>query len=197
MLTISFYPAFIIYAKEENDPKGEKVLYLSDLLHDYGIDCQIDQYHSSSGMVTDWSHWVSQSIKHCIHLNGYILLVCSPAMLAALEDTVDNIRVNMAVSHIDRLTLRQLLNDHTAKFLPLCIDDTSTNYIPLNLKGKIVYHFPFNKLPENATPQQLLEHPDFTSLRTLVATLTGQQQIPPPIVAPHSKLCDYYYVQYT
>jgi len=108
-------------------------------------------------------------------------------MFAALEDTADNIRVNMAVSHIDRLTLRQLLHTHTEKFIPLCIDDTSTSYIPLNLKGKTVYRFPFNKLPENATPQQLLEHHDFTSLRRLVATLTGQQEIPPPDVGPISK----------
>jgi len=118
-------------------------------------------------------------------------------MFAALEDTGDNIRVNMAVSHIDMLTLRHLLQQNIKHFLPLCIDDTFTSYIPLNLQRKTLYYFPFNKLPEKAIDQQLLKHPDFTSLKSLVATLTGQKEIPPPIVAQFSKLCDYNIHMYT
>ena len=109
-------------------------------------------------------------------------------MFAVLEDTADNVRVNMAVSHIDRLTLRNHLQQYTEHFLPLCIDDTSTSYVPPNLKGRAVYHFPYNKLPQDATVQQILNHPDFASLRRLIATLTGQQETPAPNVGPTGKL---------
>ena len=162
------------------------MLHLSDILRTCGVDCNIDHYYRNSN-VTDWSHWVSQSIQYCISQNGHILFVCSPAMFAVLEDTADNVRVNMAVSHIDRLTLRNHLQQYTEHFLPLCIDNTSTSYVPPSLKGKTVYHFPYNKLPQNATVQQILNHPDFTSLRRLVATLTGQQETPAPNVGPTGK----------
>ena len=186
LIYASFYSAFIIYANEEIDPNGERVLYLSDILRHCGVDCNIDQYYRNSN-VTDWSHWVSQSIQYCIAQNGHILLVCSQAMFTMLEDTADNVPVNMAVGHIDRLTLRNLLLKYTEHFLPLCIDDT-TSYIPLSLKERTVYYFPFDKLLQNATVQQILDHPDFTSFRRLVATLTRQQEIPPPNVGPTSKL---------
>ena len=162
------------------------MLHLSDILRTCGVDCNIDQYYRNSN-VTDWSHWVSQSIQYCISQNGHILFVCSPAMFAVLEDTADNVRVNMAVSHIDRLTLRNHLQQHTEHFLPLCIDDTSTSYVPPSLNGKTVYHFPYNKLPQDAIVQQILNHPDFTSLRRLIATLTGQQETPAPNVGPTGK----------
>ena len=175
------YIAFIIYAKEENDPNGDRVLYLSDFLRHCGVDCNIDQYYRNN-VIADWSHWISQSIQYCIAQNGHIILVCSPTMYALLEDIADNVPVNMDVGHIDRLTLRNLLQQHTEHFLPLCINDTSTSYIPPNLRGKTVYHFPFDKLPHNGTAQQILDHPDFASLRMLIATLTGQQEIPVPSV---------------
>ena len=180
-LSIYVHIAFIIYAKEENDPNGEQVLYLSDFLRHCGVDCNIDQYYHNSNIM-DWSHWVSQSVQYCIAQNGHIILVCSSAMYSLLEDTIDNIHVNMAAGYIDRLTLRNLLQQHVKHFLPLCIDDTSTSYIPPNLRGKTVYHFPFDKLPQNGTAQQILDLPDFASVRRLIATLTGQQEIPVPNV---------------
>ena len=164
------------------------MLHLSDILRACGVDCNIDHYYRNSN-VTDWSHWVSQSIQYCIGQNGHILLVCSPAMFAVLEDTTDNVCVNMVVSHIDRLTLRNLLQQYTEHFLPLCIDVTSTSYVPPNLRGKTVYYFPYDKLPQDATVQQILDHPDFASLRRLIGTLTGQQETPAPNVGPTGKSC--------
>ena len=162
------------------------MLHLSNLLRACGVDCNIDHYYRNSN-VTDWSHWVSQSIQFCISQNGHILLVCSPAMFAVLEDTANNVHVSMAVSYIDQLALRNHLQQYTEHFLPLCIDDSSTSYVPPNLKGKTSYHFPYNKIPQGATVQQILNHPDFTSLRRLIGTLTGQQETPEPNVAPAGK----------
>ena len=175
------------------------MLYLSDFLRHCGVDCNIDQYYRNN-VIADWSHWVSQSIQYCIAQNGHIMLVCSAAMFALLEDTDDNVRVNMATGHIDRLTLRNLLQQHTKHFLPLCIDDTSTSYIPPSLRGKTVYHFPFNMLPQNSTAQQILDLPDFASVRMLIATLTEQQEIPVPNVTgsaskSYNVLCSVYRIK--
>ena len=113
--------------------------------------------------------------------------MCSPALFVTLENTADNARIDMAVSHIDRLTLRNFLQQHTEYFLPICINDTSTSYVPPNLRGNTIYHFPYDKLPQNATVQQVLDHPEFMLLRQLVATLTGQQELPTPNVGPIGK----------
>ena len=179
--------AFIVYAKEENDPSGDQVLCLSNLLIRCGIDCDIDLYHTNDNIL-DWSSWVENNLKHYIASQcSFIIMVCSPTMFSTLEERNDSARIEMAAAYIDRLTLRHYLQQNAQKFLPLCIDDPSANCIPSNLSGKTCYHFPYSKLlseiPES-TAHKVLDHPDFTSLRSLVATLTGQREIPTPIPGP-------------
>ena len=176
-----------MYAKEDHDPNGDQVLMLSDVLRHAGVDCDIDLYHINEN-IQDWSHWTSLSIHYCVAKKDYILLVCSPRMIALLEETGGNPRINMCAGYIDRLTLRNLIQQHTNSFVPL-IDPSVSNVVPPVLSGKTTYHLSFSRMPQNISIDRLLDHPDFTSLRSLVATLSGQQENPPPDVGLPGKNC--------
>jgi len=173
-----------VYTKEENDPLGDQVLCLSNLLNGCGIECDIDLYHNND-VVNDWSYWVGKRVEyHITSQYGYVILVCSPTMISILEETSENARVEMVAANIDRLTLRHYLQSGAKKFLPLFINDSSAN-VPPNLSGKTSYHFPYDKLsqlPRDIIAHQVIEHPEFASLRNLVATLTGQPEFPAPQV---------------
>lgn len=176
--------AFIVYAKEQNDPHGVRVLCLSNLLNNCGIECDIDLYHSNENIV-DWSFWVGKNLEyHIASQHSYIIMVCSPTIISTLEERNDNARIEMVAAYIDRLTLRYHLEEGAQKIFPVFINDPSANCVPPSLSGKTCYHFPYDKLlyelPECATAEQVLGHPDFASLRSLVASLTGQQEIPAP-----------------
>ena len=182
--TCTIPSVFIMYAKEQDDPQGEQVLCLSNLLKKCGIDCDIDLYHANEDIM-DWSYWVWQSLQfHIASGRGYVILVCSPTMIATLEERNDNVRVEMVASHIDSMTLRDCLEKGALKILPLFINDPSASHVPANLSGKTRYHFPYNELlyriPADATAHQVLGYPSFASMRSLVATLTGQPENPRP-----------------
>ena len=180
--------AFIVYAKEENDPYGDQVLCLSELLHNCGIDCEIDLYHIDENNldmnIIDWPYWVENNLKnYTASLHWHVILVCSPTMISMLDEEVDA-HVEMVAAHIDSQILRQHLQQCTQKFLPLYINDPSTDYPP-SLSENAWYYFPYDKLyemPEDITAHEVLDHPDFASLKRLVSTLTGhmQQEIPSP-----------------
>jgi len=170
-----------VYTKEDNDPEGLKVLNLSDLLNTCGIECTIDHYHANDN-VSNWSFWVENQIKYCVaSKNGYILLVCSEAMYRLLEETSDNSCIQMKHAHIDRLTLKTILGKNTLKFLPIVIDEYEKKFVPLCLQGKTTFLFP-QELKNNveSVHQSMLDLPGFSSLRCLVATVSGQQEIPRP-----------------
>ena len=173
-----------MYSKEENDPHGDQVLCLSNLLCNCGINCDIDLYHTNDISITDWAFWVGKSLEyHIASQYSYVILVCSPVMISTLEQRNDNARLEMVAGNIDRLTLRHYLQDGAHKVLPLFINNPSDEYVPPYLSGRTRYYFPYDKLdemPENVSTQEVLNHPAFTSLRSLVATLTGQQENPPP-----------------
>ena len=175
--------AFIMYSKEENDPHGDQVLCLSNLLNNYGINCDIDLYHLTDA-INDWSFWVGKNLEYCnASEHSHVILVCSPTMIATLEERSDNACVQMVGGYIDRLTLRHYLQQGAHRVLPLFINKSSADYVPPSLSGKTWYQFPYNilaEMPENVSPLQVLEHPSFTSLRSLVATLTGQPEHVPP-----------------
>ena len=104
-------------------------------------------------------------------------------MISTLEERNDNARLQMVAGYIDRLTLRHYLEQGAQRVLPLFINNPAAEYVPPSLSGKTRYHFPYDKLNEMAedvSPHEVLNDPDFASLRSLVATLTGQQEFPPP-----------------
>ena len=177
------FSAFILYTKEENDPHGEQVLCLANVLCNCGINCDIDLYHTNDN-IPDWSFWVRKSLEyHIASQYSYIILVCSFIMISTLEQRNDNARLQMVAGYIDSFTLRHFLQEDAHKVLPLFINNPSEEYVPPNLSGRTCYNFPYDKLDEmaeNVSTQEVLNHPDFASLRSLVATLTGQREIPPP-----------------
>ena len=189
-----FYLAFIVYFINENDVDRNKILTLSDLLCCCGVDCIIDQYHSNDNILS-WPQWMSDQIERCISEEGYILLECSQIMFSVLKNS-DNSPIRMTYGYIDCQTFKYFLRNKAKNILPICIDNVSSDFIPYNLSERIPYYFPFSKLPQkfisesnkdlpNYTQEeikQLLAHPDFASLKSLVATLTGQQEICQPNV---------------
>lgn len=170
-----------MYAKEESDPSGLTVSCLSDLLNACGINCDIDLYHVDDN-VMDWSVWMDECLKcHVTNEHCFVIMVCSSTMISALEEKNDDACVKMVEGFIHCQTLRYYLKEYAQKFLPLCINDPSPNCVPPSL-GKTCYYFPYDKLlheiPEDATTDQLLNHPDFASLRNLVDKLNRQQNVP-------------------
>ena len=176
--------AFIVYAKEENDPNGYQVWYLSSLLNKSGILCEVDLCHIDENTIPDWGYWVEQYLHY--HVSSYhscVIWVCSPTMTAALDERNDNAYVEMVAAYIYCKTLRQYLEKCAHKFLPLCINDPSAGNVPPILAGKTCYHFPYDKLlkmPQDFSVPQILGHSDFDSLKSLVDMLTEQQETPPP-----------------
>jgi len=172
-----------MYAKEQDDPHGDKVLSLSDLLIKCGIDCTIDHYHANEN-IPNWSFWVQSQIEFFLAAkDGYILLICSEKMFELLNYTTDNIRIKMVHAHIDQLTLKIFLEGYTVKFLPVVIDEYQKNVIPLCLQGTTTFVFPYTHLINDTNDtdhQSILELPEFLSVRNLVATLSKQQEIPRP-----------------
>ena len=177
-----FSSVFIMYTKEPDDPQGDKVLSLSDQLISYGIDCTIDHYYANDN-IPDWSFWVTKHIEYCVaSVHGYVLLVCSEEMFSILEETsgIVNIRIPMVYAHIDRLTLKNILGRNTPKFLPILIDDDKKTCVPPCLQGKSIFRFPYKRLINVINSQSVLDRPEFSSLRSLVATISGQRENPQP-----------------
>ena len=175
----TIFSAFIVYAKEENDPY--EVQCLTDLLTNCGIVCDVDLYHVNENI--DWLDWVEKSLSyHVGYLHCYVILVCSPTMRSVLDERNPHDYILMTATYITGQVLRQCLQQYPQSFLPIIINDVSTDYVPPILSRQTCYHFPYNKLyemPEDVTPRGVIHHPDFTSVRRLVTELTGLQEFPP------------------
>ena len=173
-----------MYAKEEDDPLGDKILSLSNFLIYLGIDCTIDHYHANDN-IPNWPTWVTNQIEeHIVSVNGNVLFVCSETMKRLLDNIPDtkNSQIGMAYGHIDRLTLENFLHgDYTSKFLPMLIDhDEDISLVPHCLQKGNIYRFNYKALNNDIDHQTILEHSDFSSLRSLIATISGQQENPQP-----------------
>ena len=173
--------AFIVYAKEESDPDGEQVFCLGNLLYNCKINCDIDLYHIDDNDInTKWPYWVEDNLrKYISFLDCCIIFVCSPKMIFLLDESNANAHVEMVAAHIPSHTLRLYLQHYPEKFLPLSINDPSTDYVPASLSKQTCFYFPYDKLCEmshKASTQEVMLHPDFTSLKSLVDMLTGQQE---------------------
>ena len=183
-----------MYANKQSDLDRQDILLLSDLLCHNGVDCTIDQYHSSS-IVIDWDKWVSHQIDFCISQNGYVLLECSESMYSSLEVVDCNRKIQMAAAHVYSLTLLEYIRKSTDRFIPFYIDDTLSELTPKLLSSKSIYRFPFSQLTQDLLGREQMSvldyetfcSPAFDSLRSLVATLTGQAETPKPKVGKPRK----------
>ena len=95
------FSAFIVYTKDEIDPHGDHVWYLSNLLYSCGIVCDTDLYHVDENII-DRSLWVDNNLKsHLDSPNCYIILMCSPTMMSLLMDDSTTVHIKMVASYID------------------------------------------------------------------------------------------------
>ena len=100
-------------------------------------------------------------------------------MISLLDERNTDAHVVMVAAHIHSWILRHYLQQYADKFLPLLINDPSTDYIPPRLAEQKCYYFPYyklNELSENISIYDVVHHPDFASLKSLVDMLTGQQE---------------------
>ena len=193
-VVLHFLSAFIVYANKKSDLDRQDILLLSNLLCRNGVDCTVDHYHSSSTVV-DWDKWVTHQMDFCISQNGYVLLECSESMYSSLEVADQNPRIQMAAAHVYSLTLLQYIRKSTDRFIPFYIDDPLSELTPKLLLSKSIYHFPFSQLTQDLLGREqmsLLDYetffsPEFDSLRSLVAILTGQAETPKPKVGKPCK----------
>ena len=163
-----------MYAKEDNDPEGEQVLELNNLLRKNGICSDIDLLYKNDSTISDWPSWIKTKIINCLeNVEGYIIVVYSPKLFCSL---IANTYIEMVAGHIDSYTLKFYLKNHVEKFLPVVLNSTSNDCVLLTLIRKTIYFFPYQKLSENATEEDILSDPDFRSFKNLLRTLTGQPE---------------------
>ena len=108
--------------------------------------------------------------------------VCQKSFPYWMKGEFSDAYVEMVAAHFHGDILRHYLQHCTIKFLPLLIDDPSTNYVPPSLTGKKCYHFPYyklNEMPENISTPDVIHDPHFASLKSLHdMMLTGGQGTP-------------------
>ena len=113
--------------------------------------------------------------------------------LKELMDGQSHNRVEMTRStgpYILSSTLKSLL-ETKPKTLPVILEEDSREYIPSFLQSMTIYNISFNSLPDaQYTDEQdakdvLDNNPQYKDLRSLVAKLSGQQEVEKPKVAPH------------
>ena len=156
---------------------------LCDLLHNCGIYCYTDLCHiNENNTDINWPHWVYENLKSYIaYPYCHVILVCSPIMNSLLDERNTDY-IEMVTAHFHSHILGHYLQRYAEKFLPLLINDPSTDYVPASLKGQECYYFPYyklNEMPENISTHDVIHHPNFSSLKSLVdMLLTGQQETP-------------------
>ena len=166
-----------MYAKEDSDPEGEQVLELNNFLRKNGINSDIDLYYKNDSTIGDWTSWIKRKITKCLdNVEDHIIVVCSPKLFCSLERTTANTYIQMVAGHIDSYSLKCYMENHVEKFLPVVLNSTSNDCVPLTLTRKTIYFFPYQKLSENATEEDILSDPDFRSFKNLLRTLTGQPE---------------------
>ena len=172
-----------MYAKEDNDPDGEQVLELNNLLRRNGIDSDIDLFYKDDSTISDWTSWIKTKINNCLeNVKSHIIVVCSPKLFCSLERTTANTHIQMVAGCIDTYTFKCYLENHVEKFLPVVLNSTSKDCVPLILTRKTIYFFPYHKLSGNATEEDILSDPDFLSFKNLLRTLTGQPEHHSPVL---------------
>ena len=166
-----------MYAKEDDDPEGEQVWELNNLLQKYGIDSDIDLIYKNDSTISDWQSYIKTKITHCLkNVKSHIIVVCSPKLFCSLEQTTANTYIQMVAGHIDTYTLKCFMESNVEKFLPVVLNSTSNDHVPLILTRKTIYFLSYEKFSEDTTKEAIVSDPDFLSFKNLLGTLTGQHE---------------------
>ena len=179
---------FVLYAIEANsvDYTSRQVHDFTDFILRCGLNADVDLYHSSNNIV-NWPVWTLKQLKVCTDNNGYIILLWSEAMETILihRDANDNSVVEMAYAHVDRLSLLSLIQEKIKHFVVVCLDsnkskDQIRTTLPSNLSQGTVHDISIKNVPDNMPVKEVLEQEQFSNLRTLISTLSRQQQFEKP-----------------
>ena len=160
---------------------------LSDFLTYCGVDCDIDQYHTTEN-VLDWGLWNEEQIRKCAHMNGYVLLVCSLRLYQQLCDARNSSRIEMRAGHLTNLTLNSLIKDSiiTQRVIPVFLEQQRMECVPTCVAERTCYALNWSRVMNcdpNAEASVILNTPGLESLRSLVCRLRDEPENVKPEVA--------------
>ena len=211
--------AFIVYS-EDDDPNNH-ILEFSNMLNEFGYDCEVDQYHGSDADVYCWGQWHEEMIRKTSQQeNGSILYMCSPTLFKACNARSSS-QITMKYGHINNQSLNSLIVDPliSSHVIPVFLEQFDKRCIPtfllrthayvLNFSSKVLKVFTpdvmisVRKRDDNAslTVETLLNTPGLESFRSFLYRLRGDRETIKPsesvdIATLPCKQCDWLYFVY-
>lgn len=176
-------PSVIIYSQDDDPDDG--IQMLAELLRKGGVDCDIDQYHSTDRII-NWDQWWEVKVREIANKNGFILLVCSPALIRCLSD---NKRIQMKEGSISCTLLSSLFADRrtNALIIPVFVEHCILDCVPLSLSQRRYYALMLQSLVdydlERVELEDMMNIPEFECVISLIYKLTGQPEVEKPPVA--------------
>ncbi|MCB1160195.1 MAG: TIR domain-containing protein, partial [Leptospiraceae bacterium] len=136
--------AFISYTWDSEEHK-ERIRNFSDLLREYGIDCNIDQYEISPP--EGWTHWAINQVEE----SDYVLVVYTENYKNLADKKISSIANRDFIWQADLVTniLYQLGNrNEGGKFIPIVYMEKDKECIPVQLKQYTSYNMNEKENPE-------------------------------------------------
>jgi hypothetical protein len=155
---------FISYAWED-EQHTLAVLKLADDLRLAGVDAWIDRYEGEQGPAEGWPSWMRRMITAA----EFVPVICSPAYLRRVNKE-EEIGIGLGATWEANIIHQELYNLSTInrKFLPVILDQSHKDSIPITLQGYTRY---------------ALFRPD--GFNTLLRVLTNQPSVKaPPLGSP-------------
>jgi hypothetical protein len=171
-------PLVIFTSYSHDSPEHEEhVLALSNRLRSDGVDANLDQYESAPA--EGWPFWMEHQIRDA----DFVLVVCSATYLRRVEGKEEPSKGQGIVWEINsiynRLYSAKLVSD---KFIPVLLEGTSPDDIPLPLKGFTHYRADtaagYDALYRRLINQPLVNKPPLGKLRSLPAREKNQDSLP-------------------
>jgi len=177
--------AFIIYSKEDYPEQDGcyPALGLSNLLRQLAVACRVDMYDASKN-INNWNQWTEDGVRNC---DGHVILLCGNHLHQVLQKD-SNIKIEMQVAHVGKLTLNSLIDDGeiNTRFVPVFIGDQNEQLIPTALNKRTYYTVPYDVVMKDYTRQEaeaVIMHQECKSLYSLITKLTNQPEYDMPPVS--------------
>ncbi|MCB1193496.1 MAG: PD40 domain-containing protein [Leptospiraceae bacterium] len=168
--------AFISYTWDSEEHK-EKIRNFSDLLREYGVDCNIDQYEISPP--EGWTHWAINQVEE----SDYVLIVYTENYKNLANKKISSIANRDFVWQADLVTniLYQLGNrNEGGKFIPVVFQEKDKEHIPIQLRQYTSYN-----LNETENPK------GFEYLYKHILRESNKPQIKLKTKKAYTKICPY------
>ncbi|MCB1188948.1 MAG: TIR domain-containing protein [Leptospiraceae bacterium] len=168
--------AFISYTWDSEEHK-ERIRNFSDLLREYGVDCNIDQYEISPP--EGWTHWAINQVEE----SDYVLVVYTENYKNLSDKKIGSIANRDFIWQADLVTniLYQLGNrNEGGKFIPVVFQEKDKECIPVQLSQYTSYN-----LSEAENPL------GFESLYRHILQESNKPQIKLKTKKAYTKVCPY------